>query len=171
MSRRFWFFSFPIHGIFDFEPSRLCRHPSIRTLCERFSLGARWVFSFQWVLLPDYRPLLCSLREKLGQDLVAVTRTRRSSSATSGKLVRLRRSSLCWCSAAVRTPRRLPTTDAAAPPTFLPRQRPLVSWRFSLLARRASIPSAADHSLLQRAPECNALPAPASFADTGRPLC
>src|ERR1700722_111448 len=26
--------------------SRPCRHPSIRTLCERSSLGARWVFSF-----------------------------------------------------------------------------------------------------------------------------
>src|SRR6202035_357443 len=26
--------------------SRPCRHPSIRTLCERYSLGARWVFSF-----------------------------------------------------------------------------------------------------------------------------
>jgi hypothetical protein len=25
--------------------SRPCRHPSIRTLCERHSLGARWVFS------------------------------------------------------------------------------------------------------------------------------
>ena len=25
---------------------RPCRHPSIRTLCERSSLGARWVFSF-----------------------------------------------------------------------------------------------------------------------------
>jgi len=26
--------------------SRPCRYPSIRTLCERYSLGARWVFSF-----------------------------------------------------------------------------------------------------------------------------
>src|SRR3984957_16376092 len=26
--------------------SRPCRHPPIRTLCERYSLGARWVFSF-----------------------------------------------------------------------------------------------------------------------------
>jgi hypothetical protein len=25
---------------------------------ERFSLGASWAFSFQWVLPPDYRPLL-----------------------------------------------------------------------------------------------------------------
>ena len=35
MSRWFWFFSFPNRD-FAFEPSRLCRHPSIRTLCERF---------------------------------------------------------------------------------------------------------------------------------------
>ena len=31
---------------FPRSPSRPCRHPSIRTLCERYSLGARWVFSF-----------------------------------------------------------------------------------------------------------------------------
>jgi hypothetical protein len=30
-----------------------CRHPSIRTLGERCSLGASWVFSFQPVLPPD----------------------------------------------------------------------------------------------------------------------
>jgi hypothetical protein len=42
-------------------PSRHCRHPSIRTLGERFcSLGASWVFSFQPVLPPDYRPLSLS---------------------------------------------------------------------------------------------------------------
>jgi hypothetical protein len=45
----------PIGG-FVFEPSRLCRHPSIRTLLvERFSLGASWAFPFQQVLLPDSR--------------------------------------------------------------------------------------------------------------------
>src|SRR5208337_4487063 len=38
-------------------PSFRCRHPSIRTLDERFcSLGASWVFSFQPVLPPDCRP-------------------------------------------------------------------------------------------------------------------
>jgi hypothetical protein len=31
-------------------------HPSIRTLDERCSLGASWVFSFQPVLLPVRRP-------------------------------------------------------------------------------------------------------------------
>jgi hypothetical protein len=34
-------------------PSCHCRHPSIRTLDERCSLGASWVFSFQPVLPPD----------------------------------------------------------------------------------------------------------------------
>jgi len=39
-------------------PSRYCRHPSIRTLRWALfgSLGASWVFSFQPVLPPDYRP-------------------------------------------------------------------------------------------------------------------
>jgi hypothetical protein len=41
--------------------------------CERLSLGASWAYSFQQVLLPDYRPRLPSLRWELGQDLVAVT--------------------------------------------------------------------------------------------------
>jgi hypothetical protein len=34
-----------------------CRHPSIRTLGERCSLGASWVFSFQPVLPPVRRPV------------------------------------------------------------------------------------------------------------------
>jgi hypothetical protein len=34
--------------------------------CERYLLGARWVFSFQYVLLPDYRPLVPPLRWELG---------------------------------------------------------------------------------------------------------
>jgi len=34
------------------RPSRHCRHPFIRTLDERFSLGASWAFSFQPVLPP-----------------------------------------------------------------------------------------------------------------------
>src|SRR5580704_1258524 len=42
--------------------SRLCRRPSIRTLVERFSLGASWAYSFEQVLLPDNRPRLASLR-------------------------------------------------------------------------------------------------------------
>jgi hypothetical protein len=38
-------------------PSRYCRHPSIRTLSERLSLGASWAFSLQPVWPPVRRPL------------------------------------------------------------------------------------------------------------------
>src|SRR5260221_11272444 len=41
----------------------------------------------------------------------------------------------------VRTPLRLPTTDAAVLPAFAPPQLPLVSWHFFLLALQASSPS------------------------------
>ncbi len=45
---------------------------------ERFvSPGASWVFSFQPVLPPDFRPLFPSSRWKLGQAIDAVTGTRR----------------------------------------------------------------------------------------------
>jgi hypothetical protein len=73
--------------------------------------------------------------------------------------------------AVVRTPLRPPTTDAAVLPAFAPRQLPLVSWHFFLLVRQALIPIAADHCLLQRVPECSALPAPSWCADTGLLLC
>ena len=73
--------------------------------------------------------------------------------------------------AVVRTPLRLPTTDGAVPPAFeLPRP-PLASWRSFLLALQASVPISADHCLLQKVPECSALPAPSWFADTGLLLC
>ena len=48
-----------ISSIFSVQPSRLCRHPSIRVV-ERFSLGASWVFLIQQVLLSSTRPLLPS---------------------------------------------------------------------------------------------------------------
>ncbi len=62
------------------QPSRPCRHPSIRTLCERYSLGARWVFSFSrcCYLIIDLSPTSVGVGP---QDPVAVTWTRRSSSA------------------------------------------------------------------------------------------
>jgi len=41
------------------------------------SLGASWVFSFQPVLPPDFRPFVPSRRWKLGQAIDAVTGTRR----------------------------------------------------------------------------------------------
>src|SRR5690242_5501043 len=40
--------------------------------------------------------------------------------------------------AVVRTPLRLPTTDAAVPPTFAPPPLPRASWHFFLLALQAS---------------------------------
>src|ERR1700687_375827 len=43
---------------------------------ERFSLGASWVFSFQPVLPPDFRPPVPFLEWKLGQAIDAVTGTR-----------------------------------------------------------------------------------------------
>jgi hypothetical protein len=44
-------FAFSLDKVF-LQPSRHCHHPSIRTLDERFSLGASWAFSFQPVLPP-----------------------------------------------------------------------------------------------------------------------
>ena len=77
MSRWFLFFSFPNWRFLPLNRAASVAILPFALFVSDISLGARWVFSFQWVLLPDYRPLLCSLREKLGQDLVAVTRTRR----------------------------------------------------------------------------------------------
>src|SRR5579859_3601545 len=87
------------------------------------------------------------------------------------KLARPRRALLSGYCAVARTPLRSPTTDGAVPLTFAPPPPPLVSWHFFLLAPQASVPISADHCLLQKAPECNALPAPSSFADTGLLLC
>ena len=161
----FFFQSVPI------QLSRPCRHPSIRTLCERYSLGARWVFSFSrcCYLIIDLCSPLCE------------GNWARSWSQSPGlggraqlfglKLARPLRAWLFGYCVMVRTPLRLPTTDAAVLPAFEPRQLPLVSWHFFLLALQASVPISADHCLLQTAPECNALLAPSSFADTGLLLC
>ena len=48
--------------------------------CERFSLAARWAYPIQPVLLPDCRPQFQSVGRELGQDLDAVTGSRRLSS-------------------------------------------------------------------------------------------
>ena len=56
-------FAFSLGEVFLFPPSGHCRHASIRTLEERFSsLGACWAFSFQPVLLSDYRPVVLLLQ-------------------------------------------------------------------------------------------------------------
>src|SRR5215475_8709634 len=80
----------------------------------------------------------------------------------------LRASSSGYC-VAVRKPLHLSTTDATVSLVFALPPLPLVSWRFFLLARRASVPSTVDHCLPQRVPKYSALPAPAAFVDT-RPL-
>src|ERR1700724_1589646 len=140
--------------------------------CERFSLGASWVFSFQrcCYLIID----LCSHRF-CGSWAPGLSRSHLDSAVELGcaesKLSRPRRASLFGYCAMVRTPLRLPTTDVATPPTFEPRQPPLVSWHFFLLVLQSSVPISADHGLLQKAPECSVLPAPSSFADTGLLLC
>src|SRR5260370_941516 len=59
-----------------------CRVATVATLpsalfIERFSLGASWVFSFQPVLPPDFRPLLLFLRMEVGQAIDAVIGIRR----------------------------------------------------------------------------------------------
>jgi hypothetical protein len=159
--------------------SRPSRHPSIHTLCERYSLGARWAFSFGrcCCLVIDLSSYIFGLESVPGVD--------RSHLDSAGELSCLDRNSL-----AARPPRAslfgvaqwfvhlsayphagISTTDAAAPPTFEPRQPPLVFWHFSLLAPQASVPICADHCLHQTALECNALPEPSSFADTGLLLC
>ena len=53
---------------------------------ERFSLAARWAYSIQSVLRPDYRPRLLSIGRELGQDFGAVTGSRRLSSAVTSTL-------------------------------------------------------------------------------------
>jgi hypothetical protein len=55
-----------VKTVFACEPTRLCRHPSIRTRCEHSSLGASWAFSFQQVLQPENRPLFHNSEEGPG---------------------------------------------------------------------------------------------------------
>src|SRR5271155_3716863 len=146
--------------------SRPCRHPSIRTLCERYSLGARWVFSFSrcCYLIIDLAAHLCG--ESWAPGLSRSPLDSAVELRCSDRNSRPRRASLFGYGAMVRTPLRSPTTDAVVLPAFEPRPLPLVSWHFFLLARQASFPISADHGLLPLAPECSALPAPSSFADT-----
>ena len=67
-------FSFSYQRFVSFEPGRLCRHPSIRTLCERLFRSVqvgRPSFSRCCYLRIDLGSHLWD--EELGQDLVAVT--------------------------------------------------------------------------------------------------
>src|ERR1035441_6547809 len=91
--------------------------PSALFVSDFVSLGASWVFSFQPVLPPDYRPFV-HLSMEVGQAIDAVTGTRlwvfdfmRRSATLSG----------CCC-ATVRKLLHLPTSDAAKPLTSSPLQ-------------------------------------------------
>src|SRR5580693_5742920 len=48
MSRHTFAFFLSFRESVPIQPSRLCRHPSSALFVERYSLGASWVFSFQW---------------------------------------------------------------------------------------------------------------------------
>ena len=103
------------------QPSRHCRHPSIRTLnVSDSSLGASWVFSFQPVLPPVYRPCLPSRGWKLGQAFNAVTGTRRWALSFPSHSTRLLPAWVGGYFARVRRSLRSPTTDAARPLAFEP---------------------------------------------------
>jgi hypothetical protein len=178
---KYVFRTFSVTKLF-LPPSSRCRHASIRTLEERIlSLGACWAFSFQPVLPSVWRPLV---------SLKSGTRARRLTQSpelgfgfclfSSGNdfdfalpfcFTQLSQQPLGCCCAMARTPLRSPTGDATALPAFLPWQRSPASCRFFHHAPPVSAPSVADHSRSRMVPECAALPAPAAFADTDRPLC
>ena len=149
---------------------------------ERFiSLGACWAFSLQPVLPSVYHPVvllfssgtrarpltqspelafgLCLFSSWNGFDFFFVFRSTRLPPLSFG----------CCC-AMVRTLPRSPTGDAAARRAFLRWRRSLASSRSFRRVRPASVPSAVDHSRCRTVPRCVAPPAPAGFADRGRPL-
>jgi hypothetical protein len=81
------------------------------------------------------------------QDLVAVTWTRRLSSAVRIETLYGTARIVFWLLRNGSNTSPIITTDVV-PPTFEPRQPPLVSWHFFLLTRQASVSISADHCLL-----------------------
>src|ERR1035437_6870459 len=72
------FFGFFVgQGFFSRRGATVATLPSALSLSDFVSLGASWVFSFQPVLPPDFRPPVPFLEWKLGQAIDAVTGTRR----------------------------------------------------------------------------------------------
>jgi len=66
-------FSFlPVDSLHSSRTASVAILPSA-LFVERFSLGAWWAFPIQYVLQPDYRPRLPSVRQEFGQALGAVT--------------------------------------------------------------------------------------------------
>src|SRR5713101_6103136 len=74
-------FLFPPCGFLAFEPSRLCRHLSIRTLLLSDSRSVQVGFPFQQVLLPDNRRRLPSLGTEVAP---GVSRSRLNSAVELG---------------------------------------------------------------------------------------
>jgi hypothetical protein len=115
-----------------FLPSRVATVATLPSALfdERFSLGASWVFSFQPVLPPVYRPVYRS-RFHLEDGSWARRLTQSPelgfrlwlflSQSVFGFMPPPASLSACY-GATVRKPLRLPTIDAAAPPAFAPRQ-------------------------------------------------
>src|SRR6266850_1340003 len=140
-------------------------------------VGKCWVgmsrqlnFTSHWVLLPDNRPWLPSFDGSWARSWRShlISAVELDSSQANPMLLR---SPLGGCSAMVHTPPHLPTTYEATLPTSEPPQPRLVSWHSFLPARLASIPSAADHCLVQRARECSVRLAPAASLNRRRLPC
>ena len=128
MSRRFCFLSLQFSGPHQSRFTSQSASVTIvhfDTFCERFVAGARWVFSFQRVLLPSID--LCFLSLGVGPGLC---RSPPDSAVKLGYLYGTRQAAVpiaLLLFRSGRTPRRSPTADAAAPPIFSPRPPPLVS--------------------------------------------
>jgi hypothetical protein len=165
------FLFFSLWVFFAFEPSRLCRHPSIRTLlvsdfrsvqvgrphCSRcchliVDLGSH-LFDRSWARTWSQSPELCGGTRLFG---------------TNSTPLRL---PLCGCSAMAHRLLLSPTTCVAGRPTSVPRQGRLVSWHSFLPARLASTPSGGDHCPAQRVRECSAHVAPSVSLGNGLLPC
>ena len=126
---------------FWFEPGRLCRHPSIRTLLlSDGSLGASWASSVQQVLLPDNRPRLPSACTGVGPGLGRSHLNSAVELGCSDPTSTPRRLPLCGCSAGAHRLPRSPTACEAVRPTSGLRQRPLAFWHSFLRVRLALSP-------------------------------
>jgi hypothetical protein len=69
VSRWFLFFSFPNWRFLPLNRAASVAILPFALFVSDISLGARWVFSFQWVLLPDNRPLLLLCWREAGPGL------------------------------------------------------------------------------------------------------
>jgi hypothetical protein len=131
-----------VKSVFLFPPRfflRLSRAASVAILpsalfVERLSLGARWVFSFQWCCY-----LIIDLGSHRFNGSWARTWVQSPELGGSARLFRShstpRRLRRCGCSAVAHRLPRSPTTCVTVRPTSGPPQRRLVSWHSFLPAR------------------------------------